>query len=295
MQVARDADRVLQQPAAVGVQRYAGFREALVQRTDGLDFFLATQHAAFELEIGKTIALVSGLCQAHDALGIHGLFVAQAEPVVVGTGLGAVGQVGLFAVAHVEQVTQHLHGFALHTLAQQRGHGHVEVLAQQVEKGRLHRCHGVDGDAQVEGLQPAPARIAVGELGAHGVEHGVVVADGAAHDQRSRVLDGLADLLAARHLAHTGVARAVAQDDQVAREERAVRAAQVHEHAVVARHGHHAQFGDDGGAAGRRGRGGHGGQKQGRGAREAASREGQSAVILRVSITVFQRANSRAW
>ena len=120
----------------------------------------------------------------------------------------------------------------------------------------------MDGDAKVKGLQAAPARIAVGKLGAHGIEHGVVVTHGLAHDERSRIFDGLADLLTAGYFAHACVARAVTQDEQIAREERTVRAAQVHEHAVVARHRHHAQLGDNGGAGGRRiGRVGHGGQK----------------------------------
>ncbi|MNT04376.1 hypothetical protein D3C72_1389520 [compost metagenome] len=246
MQVAAQADGVGQQPAAVGVERDARLRKARVQRADRLDLFLAAQHAALELEVGETVARVRGLGQAHDGLGRHGLFVAQAEPVVVGARVGLVRQVGLRAVAHVEEVAEHLHRIALLAFAEQRGHGHAQVLAQQVEQRGFGGGHGVDGHAQVEGLQAAPAAVARGKGAAHAVEHGVVVADGLAHDEVARVFERLADLLAARHLAHAGVAGAVGEDQQVAREERAVRAAEVHQHAVVAGHGHDAHGGDDG-------------------------------------------------
>ena len=90
------------------------------------------------------------------------------------------------------------------------------------------------GDPQVEGLRAAAAGVAVGERAAHVVEHGVVVADAAADDDRAGVLEGAADRLAAGHLADAGVAVGVGEDDQVSGEERAVRAAEVQQHAVVA-------------------------------------------------------------
>ena len=39
--------------------------------------------------------------------------MAQAEPVVIGVGLVAVGQVGGVAIPHIEQVAEHLHCVAL--------------------------------------------------------------------------------------------------------------------------------------------------------------------------------------
>jgi hypothetical protein len=92
-----------------------------------------------------------------------GFFMAQAAPVV---GLGpfllgrGVGQGRLPAVPHVEQVAQHLHRVPLLPFAQQRGHRHAQVLAQQVEQGRLDGSDGVDGGAQVEGLLAAAAGVA---------------------------------------------------------------------------------------------------------------------------------------
>ena len=248
MQVAAQANGVLQQPAAVGVERDAGLGKALVQRADGFDFFLAAQHAALELEVGEAVACMRGLGQAHDGLGGHGLLVAKTEPVIVGAGVALVGQVGLPAVAHVEEVAEHLHRVALLAFAQQGRHGHFEELAQQVEQRGFDGRDRVDGHAQVEGLQAAPAAVAPGEGAAHAVENGVVPADGLADDEVARVFQRLPDLLAAGHFAHAGVAGAVGQDQQIAREERAVGAAQVHQHAVVARDGDHAHAGDDGGA-----------------------------------------------
>ena len=93
---------------------------------------------------------------------------------------------------------------------------------------------------------PAPAGVAVGEPAAHLLEHPVARTHGLADHEGPRILERLADLLAARHFADAGVAGAVARDDDVAGEERAVGAAQVEQHAVVPRDGDDAQVRDDG-------------------------------------------------
>ncbi len=170
--------------------------------------------------------------------------MAQPEPVVVGIGLVAICKVGATTITDVEQIPQHLDRLALLALAQQRGHGHAQVLSEQVEQGRLDGSDGVHGDAQVEGLQPAPTRITVGKSLAHGVEHALVVPDGLADHQGAGVLEGLANLLAAGHLAQAGVAGTVAQYHDVAGEERAMGATEVEQHAVVSGHRDHAQLGD---------------------------------------------------
>ena len=51
-------------------------------------------------------------------------------------------------------------------------------------------------------------------------------------DQRPRFVERLADAIATRHLAHTRATGIVAQDDNVAGKQRAVRATQVEQHAV---------------------------------------------------------------
>ena len=166
--------------------------------------------------------------------------------VVAGFGFAPVGQVGLSPVGHVEQVAQHLHLLALLALAQQGAHRHLQVLAQQVEQGRFDRGDSVDRGAQVEGLLAAAAGVAVGEAGAHLVEDGLQVADGAALDQRTRILQRLADLLAAGHLAQAGVARVVGDDDDVASEKGRMRAREVQQHAVPPRDGDDTHLLDDG-------------------------------------------------
>ena len=50
---------------------------------------------------------------------------------------------------------------ALLALAEQGRHRHAEELAEQVEQRRLERGDRMDGDAQVEGLLPAPAAVAI--------------------------------------------------------------------------------------------------------------------------------------
>ena len=51
--------------------------------------------------------------------------------------------------------------------------------------------------------------------------------------QRPRVFERLPDAFAAGHFAHAGMAGAVFQQDDVAGEERAMRAAQIEQHAVM--------------------------------------------------------------
>jgi len=82
----------------------------------------------------------------------------------------------------------------------------------------------VDGGAQVEGLLAAPAAVAVGKGLLHPLQQPALAADRLPHHQSRRVLQRLADLLAAGHLADAGAPGAVGQDQQVAGEERAMRA-----------------------------------------------------------------------
>ena len=73
---------------------------------------------------------------------------------------------------------------------------------------------------------------------------GIVIGDRLADDQRPRIFQGLADAFAARHLAHAGMAGTVFQDDDIAGEERAMRAAEIEQHAVVARDRDHEHLRD---------------------------------------------------
>ena len=123
--------------------------------------------------------------------------------------------------------------------AEQRRHRYAEVLAEQVEQRGLDRRDRVDRRAQIERLLAAAAAVAVGEGLLHRLQHPLV-----RDDQRRGILQRAADLLAAGHLADAGAAGVVGEQQQVAREEGAVRAAQVEQHAVAAGDRDHAQLGD---------------------------------------------------
>jgi hypothetical protein len=232
--VAHQADRVLQEPAAVRVERDAGGGEAFVQRLDGLDLFLGAQGAALQLEVVEAVARVRGFGEPDDRVGGERLFVAKAQPVVVAVGGAGVRQVGPGLVADVEQVAEHLDRVALLAFAEQRRDRNAEVLAEQVEQRRFDGGDGVDRRAQVERLLAAAAAVAIGKARVHLLQQPLPGADRLADDDLARVFERLPDLLAARHLADAGAAGAVGGDQQVAREERAVRAAQVEQHAVAA-------------------------------------------------------------
>ena len=177
MLVAAQADGFFQRPCAVGVKGDARIGKTLGQRSDGFDFCVATQYAALELEIVEAIFGLGRFGQAHYRVGSQGCFMTQAEPLIVGVGLVAVGQVGGVAIPHIEQVAEHLHRIALLAFAKQGGHRHFEKLAQQVEQRGLHGGDGVDGDAQVEGLQAATRAVSGRKGAAHLVEDALVLAN----------------------------------------------------------------------------------------------------------------------
>ena len=199
--------------APFGIERDACLGKALGQCRHGFDFGLPAEHAALELEVGKAVARVRGLGEAHDRLRRQGVLVAQARPVVRCVGVCDVRKIGAPPVTDVKEIPQHRHLAALDAIAEKCRHRHLEMLAEQVEQRRFEGGHCMHGGAQVEGLFPAAAGITICESLAHFVEHGLHVADRAADDDRASVFQCLADALAARHLAHAGAARAVGDDD----------------------------------------------------------------------------------
>ncbi len=158
----------------------------------------------------------------------------QSQPVVVGVGFFGVRQVAPATVADEEQIAQHLDRLALLPLTEERRHRQPEVLAEQVEQRRLDGGRRMDRRPQVEGLLAPATAVAVGERVLQRPHQAANVADRLADDEPGRVVERRADLLAAGHLADAGAARVVGDDQQVAGEERAVRAAQVEQHAVTA-------------------------------------------------------------
>ena len=88
------------------------------------------------------------------------------------------------------------------------------------------------------------------EISAHPKLHvgGLHIANALAHDQFGRVLQRRADFFAARHFANAGATCVVGEDEQIAGEEGAVCAGEVHQHAVMPRYGDDAQVCDDRGS-----------------------------------------------
>ena len=245
LQLGGDLQRLGQAPAAVGVQIHTGVGEGLLDGLHRLQLLLGLQHAALELEVLKAVFLVGGLGQSNNGLGGHGLLMAQAVPLAVGIRLGSVGQVGLLAVAHIEQVAQETHPLPLDAIAHQRGGGHIQILAQQVQQRGLNGGDHMHAGAQIEGLLAAHVVLDVGiQPGAHLVQGSLVIADGGTHHQVLHILQRGGDLLAAGHLAHALGAGGIGEDDDVAGEIGRMRTGKIQLHAVPPGNGIYFHLGD---------------------------------------------------
>jgi hypothetical protein len=187
--------------------------------------------------------------EARDGLGCHRLFVAQAEPVIAGIRFASVRQFGTPAVSDVKEIAEHVDRVALLPIAEEFGNGDAQILPQEVEQSSLETRDGVDRDPKVERLLAARARIAIRETRPHIVEGPVKAADRSPDDEPAGIFERLADPFTSGHFADSGMTCAILHQDDVAREERAVCAAQVHQHTVVAGHGNDLQFGNDRGTA----------------------------------------------
>ena len=194
---------------------------------------MTVKDAALELEVLEAVALVGGLAQLHDGLGRQGLLAAQAAPRVGVVVVVDVGQVGLLAIADIEEVAKEAHGLADLTVPEQRRDGHAHVLAQDVEQRRLDGSLDVHGGAQVEGLVTTAARVERGVLVVDGLHDVLIVADGLANDERLDLVQDLDDLVVAGNLAHALDTLGVREDHDAARKERRVGAGEVEKHAVV--------------------------------------------------------------
>src|SRR5690349_8230686 len=71
-----------------------------------------------------------------------------------------------------------------------------------------------------------------------------MIADRSTDDEAARILDRLANLLATGNFADPGTSRIVGEDNNIAREERPVRPAQVQQHAVATGDGNDLKLGD---------------------------------------------------
>ena len=104
----------------------------------------------------------------------------------------------------------------------------------------------MDGHAQVEGLQAAATGVAVGESRTDLRKELFVAGDLLTDEQGRGVFDRLADLLATGDFAQAGASGVVGDQDDIAREERTMRAAEVEQHAVMTGDGHDTDGLDEG-------------------------------------------------
>ena len=104
-----------------------------MQGGDGGHLILAAQHASLELEVVEAVARVSRLGQPHDRCRCERGLVPEAKPWVFCIRIADIGQIGLLAIADVEEVSEHLDLVALLAFAKQRGHRQFDMLAKQIE------------------------------------------------------------------------------------------------------------------------------------------------------------------
>ena len=213
-----------------------------------LGLIVRGEDTPLELEVGEAVATLGAAGKFDDVCWRQGRPIAPDQPVVgipTAGGLGPlespVGQPGGRAVADEEEISEQSHPVPLAAVTEQRGDGHAEVLTEQVKQSGLDRGHRVDGGALVEGLAASAADVALAEATPDFGDQFVRSADRCAEQKRPGLLQGQPDPLAAGNLADPDVARAVVQDQQVADEDRGVRAAQVEQHAVLP--GHWQDFG----------------------------------------------------
>ena len=185
-----------------------------------------------------------GLGEAENGVGGEGLFVAQAKPIVAGIGLAAIGKIGPGAVANEEEIAEDIDGGALTAFTQKIGDRDGEKLAEQIEQSRLDGGDGVDGGAQIEGLQTAALAVSIGETRLYLVEDGVMESERLADDERLRVFKHAVNLFSTGDLAYADVARVVGEENEIASEEWSVRAAEVEQHGVGSGNRNDAHGGD---------------------------------------------------
>ena len=106
-------DRLFKQPGTVGINGNTRIRESLFQRASGIDLLLTWQHAAFEFEIFKTVAILRGFRQTHHGIAVECFLMAQVIPVMVARCGLQIRQIGFGSVAHVEKITEHGHCITL--------------------------------------------------------------------------------------------------------------------------------------------------------------------------------------
>ena len=226
-------DRLIKQPGAVGINGNTRIRETLFQRASGIDLLLAWQHAAFEFEIFKTVAILRGFRQTHHGVTVQRFLMAQVIPVVIARRGLQIRQIGFRAIANVEEITEHGHRVTLLAWPQQFADRHVERLAQQIKQCGFQRGHRIN--AQFESPRAFAKGIKVSGLIAfvYLLNHIVHPGHFLTKHHRDGINQRLVDNLSARRFTDAGVAGVVSEDHDVAGKVRVMRAANIEEHTVM--------------------------------------------------------------
>ena len=225
-------------PRAVGVERDSRLRETSRASavTASISSF-AVQYSALQFEVSEAVSRGCRFCEAYDLRCRQRFFMAQPKPVRAGLRIAIVVQTGFEPIADEEKVAKHRNVFALHPFTQQRGHGEPQELAQQVEHRALNSGLDVYSGPQVEGLLTSTFCIEARKAFSDRPHNLVVVAHLLTYDLGGGSLKHLPDLLAARNLGDSFVTCIVFENNNISREVRGMRAAQVQQHTVFAGHG----------------------------------------------------------
>ena len=233
------------EPGAVRIERDARLREALVQRDDRLDLLLAAQHAALQLEVVEAVARVRGLGQPHDRLGRQRLLVAQAQPVVAAVGVARVRQVGL------RRGRRRRTGSRASRPAS-RCWPSPSSAATGTPRCWPSRSSSADSIAVTAWIvvrrskvcRPRPPASRSANCVRTSLQHRLHARRSAGRRRAARASSSVWRIFSPPGTSPTPVWPALSvRISEVAREERAVRAAQVEQHAVAAGDGNDAQFG----------------------------------------------------
>ncbi len=168
------------------------------------------------------------------ASGCQGFFAADAKPIVSRIFFADVREIGLSSIAHIEEISEHLHFVALLTFSEQRRNGNFEMLPQEIQERRFDRGTSVNRDPQIECLQTAPAGVPICKRAANGAKYLVIPANALPDKKRLCIFERGPDAFTSGHLAYAYMSRAVFQDQNIAGEERTVCSAQIEKHAIRA-------------------------------------------------------------
>ena len=174
--------------------------------------------------------------------------MTQTIPVTLLILLALIRQRRRFTVANKEQITKHFDFATLLTIAQQRGHVYPQMLTQQIQHCCFDPGNNVNSGTQIEGLQTTPTGIAIGKCIAYGIQHIFIFAKRFADYQRDRIFQGFANFLAAGNFTDASMAGVIFDNHNITREEWGMRAAQIHQHAVVTRNRNNLHSGNDWGS-----------------------------------------------